>query len=245
MNWTSIMGRSKDLYEKQFEFYNSLKTYKDICSYGYLFVSNKVSYFPGWIPSFDGDRANCYENGDNIHYYLKEFNLYGFRTHCSQPSRRFTKNVDKKCECFDRELTGFTKNDISITCRVQKASVNGCINTGIGKCIFEELKDDERIYIHICPNTNVKIKPFPCMSYYHNKETNEYRQTSAGPDAICGPLHTGFADNFIKNKNVDTMSLSWCRIGDKTSNNDEYMWKKVLEALKKYSKRIELPFNEE
>lgn len=175
--WKAICSPDKtpELYKKQEEFYKSLNTWDAICYYGYLYVIDLVCYFPYWALM---NRKNCYEYGDNIQFYLQEFNLYGFRTHCSQPSRIVTEN-----NIYN-----------------QKAFVNGYMKKELAKKIFDELSSDNRINIHSYPASN--------------------------------------NSNIFENDNLNINDYSRFEIDDTILSIDEYMWKRVLNALKIHSTKI-------
>lgn len=123
--------KEQKTYDHNFSIYSKLKTFTDLCSYCYLYTTNKVMYFPMNFPS---ETDSLYEEGDNIQYYMPEFNRYCLFTSFSQPSQKLTDNTYK-----------------------QRSAVEGYIPRKKGEKIYEKLKNDQRIFINmIYPNDKIE-----------------------------------------------------------------------------------------
>lgn len=135
--------REKEAFINQVKVHGKLNSFEEFCCYGYLYTQDLVVFTPCFYPC---DRPNLYEHGDNIQYYMQEFNKHRFYTNWSQPSeegQRFGYMSGGKIVWSD------TYN--------QKANVFGwMLNTTASK-MYNTLKDDPRITVKTS-NTHDKLQ---------------------------------------------------------------------------------------
>lgn len=183
--------------------YYNLKSFEEMCMYMYLFVSDRVCYQPSYFVTMD---SNLDENGDNIQYYLQEFNKYKYFTRCSQPSRN--------------------ENNWE-----QRAAVSGYMRKNTANAVSDMLKDDSRIIISYKKDENMTdyVSSSINVTKYNNEECTWFGRIDS----------KGYKKNDLGNQYRKKIVLIEF-IDKEYGNNDEYVFKKVLNALKQLNKPLNL-----
>lgn len=184
-------------------FYNSPNASKDGKTGGYWYTNS--------------GRLNCYEEGDNIHFYLNEFNKNGFMTFLSQPSLK---------------VTNPTKAD-------QRAMVAGVLTHERAMLLFYYLENDPRIMIAVTNlndntcyynydssidhhSTLINDKPY---SWFHSKVQHSADiKVIETERLLCEEMAPNYED---KNR------MAVVRVMDSEfGNDDEYVFSRILEIIK-------------
>lgn len=191
--------------------FDRLKNYDDLCIYNYYYCHDLVKYSPGWDCS--EDRKNLYEIGDNIQFYMGEFNKHGYFTICSQPSLT-TSNV------------------------IQYAFVTGFISKKLAEQIYEDLKNDEHILMscgHFNNNHHEKN-----LNKFDMKADSIAVTKKDNAGLTWFPLDKYSSTLWERFPHIDLANHCHFDVAYLQSKNDEYMFRKLSLSLQKHSKMIEI-----
>lgn len=213
--------------------YNSLSSYEDYCIYGYLIATNQVKYHPFW--NYSLEEHNLVESEDNIREYIPKFNLAGFYTRISQPSINKLIPHDDNNWTINRCIMDSKLDYHDSYSWKQRAYVCGVMKRYLFDAIKKELINDSRLYV--AGHSEEKISVYFPITNKGEFEGNIIQLTmldsvtiSATSDNLWVP------DQLIPGINVEKEDLVSVDIIDKEfGNNDEYIFKKLLNLLEKYT----------
>lgn len=201
------------------EIYNNLKSFEEMCIYMHLWTSNRLTYSPCYGIEYD---LNLSEHGDNIHHYIPELNKYGYYTSSSQPSKNLWKNTPDSW--------------------MQRAGISGFMKQKVADRICNMLKDDSRIIIctkdKIYNNAREKL-PIDGTNCINVTKAGNEPCTFFGVFTMPGQKKSALKKYCLESQHKRRV-VPIDIIDKEFGNNDEYVFKKVLKALQKVNKPLNI-----